>query len=147
MSIILMLMWHAKRLRKTPSIPIRCVPSSLFLQHECTLASGTSAARSRQELTSVCLYESTWSPLLCRLHSAVPQCQSFLWLVSIWDPCVSKIIMVLPWRQQAVYILHLIRHMCGNTPVHRKSQNGSATEKRLILQFLTSVGNHRIKHK
>lgn len=48
----------------------------VFLQHECILASGSSTAQSRREhLPHVCteLDESTWSPLLCRLHSAVQQ--------------------------------------------------------------------------
>ena len=74
-SIIPTLMMHAKRLRKIPNIPPRRVPGVVFLQHECALAAGTSASQSRCErlphvCLSFCLYESTWSPLLCRLHAA-----------------------------------------------------------------------------
>lgn len=46
----------AKRLHKIPSIPLRRVPSGVFLQHELTLAPGTSVAQSRREsLSHVCV--------------------------------------------------------------------------------------------
>ncbi len=70
MSVILMM--NTKRLRK---IPLRLVASGVLLQHDCTLVPVRLQHRADMSscLMSVRLYESTWSPLLCRLHSAVPQ--------------------------------------------------------------------------
>ncbi len=89
-----MLMRHAKRVCRSPSVTLCHVSSGEFLQHECTLAPGRSAAKGRREhslhvCTSLWV---TWSPLLCRLHSAVPRWHSFLWLEQIWDPRVCRVL-------------------------------------------------------
>lgn len=61
-------MRHAKRWCKILSITLCCVSSGMFIQHECTVASGTSAAQSRREhLSHVCV--SLWVNLE---PSAVP---------------------------------------------------------------------------